>query len=96
MWPEFEKEKGYPRGSLDLQGGYVLMTPRDLCAYKLSCTEQDALEAKFVDNPDVNTHTVFHWAHLRLPSEQITRLQWKEQEHYFNMRRTDHNIKVCE
>jgi hypothetical protein len=97
MWPDFERERGNPRGSIDLTNGYLLLGPRDTTLYHLSVSEQTAVDQAFPDDQnieDVENRTVYRWARLKLPTEQVARSSWKEEDRCSDMSRTDRNVKV--
>lgn len=97
MWPDLEPKKGNPRGSTDLGGGYLLLGPKDTTSYYPTISEQRTLEDFFhgdQNTEDVDQISVYRWARLKIPTEQIARSRWKEEERCSDMSRTDRNIKV--
>ena len=98
MWPSFEKIKGNPRGSIDLHDGYLLLGPKeDAGPHHISQIEETALDvfcSGRQDSGDVDRKSVYRWARLKLPTEQIARSRWRELERCSDMARTDRNIKV--
>ena len=99
MWPEFEKTKGDPSGSMDLGDGYLLLGPKDTTLYCVSPVEQTALDGFFSSQPgadNINQQAIYRWGRLRVPTGQIARSRWKELERCSDMARTDRNIKVCD
>ena len=98
MWLDLQKAKGNPRGSKDLGNGYLLLGPKDVTLHQTSPAEQAALDAFFSGHPDaedINQQSVYWWGYLKIPTEQITRSQWKEVERCSDMAQTDRNVKVC-
>ena len=96
MWPDFEPEKENPRGSIELGDRYLLLGPKDTTLYRLSVSEQRAVEEVLGGQnvEDVNPESVYRWARLKISPEQIARSRWKEEERCSDMSRTDRNIKV--
>ena len=43
MWPDLDRSKGNPRGSIDIGDRYLLLGPKDKKPYDLTGTEQDML-----------------------------------------------------
>ena len=97
MWPDFEKTKGNPRGSIDLGGGYLLLGPKDTTLYCVSPTKRTSLDDFFsrLDADSIDRQAVYRWGRLRIPTGQIARSRWKELERCSDMAQTDRNIKVC-
>ena len=99
MWPEFEKMKGDPSGSMDLSNGYLLLGPKDTMLYCVSPVEQTVLDGFFSSQPgtdNINQQAIYRWGRLRVPTGQIARSRWKELERCSDMAQTDCNIKVCD
>ena len=98
MWPSFEKEKGNPRGSIDLHDGYLLLGPKDNAGpHYITPLEEAALETFCdgrQDSEGVDRKSIYRWGRLGLPTGQIARSRWKELERCSNMARTDRNVKV--
>jgi len=98
MWPSFEKIKGNPHGSIDLHDGYLLLGPKeDAGPHHISQIEETALDvfcSGRQDSGDIDRKSVYRWARLKLPTEQIARSRWRELERCSDMARTDRNIKV--
>jgi hypothetical protein len=98
MYPSFEKEKGDPRGSLDLGDGYLLLGPKeDAGPHYNTPSEEVALDtfcSLHPDSEDVDRRTIYRWGRLKLPTEQVSRSRWKELERCSDMARTDRNVKV--
>ena len=93
MWPDLERSKTNPRGSMDLGDDYLLLGPKDVSPHPLSHTEQTAL-GDFFGNLDIDQESVYRWGCLKIPTEQIARSRWKETEWCSDMACMDHNIKV--
>ena len=99
MFPDFEKTKGNPRGSIDLGDGYILLGPKDTTSFHLSPVEQEVLDKFFSGRPDaggIDRQTVYRWGNLKISTEQIARSRWKELERCSDMARTDRNVKVSD
>ena len=97
MWPDLERKKEDPRGSIDLGNGFLLLGPKDGKPYELSSTEQEALAnfySSLSDPEVVPRRSVYRWARLRLPTEQVARSYWKEVIRSSKSARTDRNLKV--
>ena len=97
MWPELEIPKGDPRGSKDLGDNYLLLGPKDTIRYFVSPSEGIAIETFFSDYvgaEGVDRRTIYRWARLRIPTDQIARSRWKELDRCSDMSRTDRNVKV--
>ena len=94
MWPDLERSKTNPRGSMDLGDDYLLLGPKDVSPHPLSHAEQTAL-GNFFGNLDIDRESVYRWGRLKIPTEQIARSRWKETERCSDMARMDRNIKVC-
>ena len=98
MWPEFDKPVHTPQGSKDLDGGYLLLGPKDTSHYILLPAEHIVITRFFSGYPDaedIDQQTVYRWGRLRIPTEQVARSRWKELERCSDMARTDRNVKVC-
>jgi len=93
MWPDLEKPKDNPRGSMELGDNYILLGPKDISPYRLSPPERTALD-QFFGNLDVDRQSVYRWGRLRIPTEQTARSRWKELERCSDMARADRIIKV--
>ena len=88
MYPDFEDQKGDPRGSKDLGNGYLLLGPKDTTLYHVSPAEQTTLDDFFSGQPgaeDIDQQTVYRWGRLKLPTEQVARSRWKELERCSDM-----------
>ena len=97
MYPDFEDQKGNPRGSKDLGNGYLLLGLKDTTLYHVSPAEQTMLDDFFsgqLGAEDINRRIIYRWRHLKLPTEQVARSRWKELQRCSDMARTDRNIKV--
>lgn len=98
MWPEFEIEKKEPRGSKDFGDGYQLLRPMDTVLYYLTDAEKMALDtfcSGQPDSEDVEQQSLYRWARLKLPFDQIARSRLKEVSRCTDMSRTDRHVKVC-
>lgn len=95
MWPELERVKKDPRGSINLGDGYTLLGPKDAKPYRLSPTENNAFAA-FSHTDGVRRRSVYRWARLKLPTGQPARSLWKEVIRTSSTARTDRNLKVRE
>jgi len=76
MWPAFQDKEKDPRGSNDIGDGYLLFRPKDTDLHHLSDAEQTALNNNFSGDPDYDDakqQSLYRWARLKLPSEQIAR-----------------------
>ena len=97
MWPEIEPERGELQGSLNLGQGYVLLPPKDSKPYRLSSTEQTALDTFYSGLPipeHTRTTSIYQWGRLDIPTEQTARSFWKEVDRTSSAARTDRNLKV--
>jgi len=97
MWPTFERAPKDPRGSIDISDGYLLLGPKDTDFYQLSDNEKTALDTFYSDLGSVTQRrSVYRWARLRIPTEQIARSYWKEVDRPSKKQRarTDRNVKV--
>jgi len=83
-----------PRGSKDLQDGYVLLRARDKHPERLQECEVYALE-RFLSMSNMDSVSVRRWARLRIPTGQICYSAWKEWQKPLEKRRTARNVKVC-
>lgn len=102
------EESTLPRGSMELEGGYVLLRardehPRDLSFFrKKKVVSKKAVKAitEFWKEyqPPNDEHKpvpkIARWAHLRLPNEQIARSRWKESKKPLEKVRMARNVKV--
>jgi hypothetical protein len=91
MWPDLERKKDDPRGSMDLGDNYLLLEPKDSSPCHLSPAEQTALDSYFIG---IDHQSIYRWGRLQIPTEQIARSKWKEMERCSDMARTDRNVKV--
>jgi hypothetical protein len=97
VWPAFERNPSDPRGSVDLDDGYLLLGPKEDSAHYISPTEEEALDtfcSHHQNGEDVDRRSIYRWGRLKLPTKQIARSRWKELERCSNMARTDRNVKV--
>ena len=100
MWPDLERAKENPMGSMDVGNGYLLLAPRDTGPCDLLPVERAALADFFSRHPDTdgadrrNMEGVYRWGRLRIPIGQVARSRWKELERCSNMARTDRNVKA--
>ena len=97
MWPEFEIQKENPRGCRDFGDGYWLLGPKDVDLYQLPDMEKTALDnfcSGEPDSEDLERQSLYRWARLRLPTDQIARSRLKEVKRCQDMSRTDCHVKV--
>ena len=87
-------EADLPRGSIDLEHGYVLLRARDKHLERLRERELDALRRFLPILSDMDSVSVRRWARLRIPTGQICYSAWKELMKPLERRRTARNIKV--
>ncbi|KAK6988454.1 hypothetical protein R3P38DRAFT_3443756, partial [Favolaschia claudopus] len=96
--PDLEPDDAkIPRGSVELEGGYVLLTAQDSCSREVRPCEEvvirEYLNLEFgSDVADSWGGSVVRWARLRLPNGQIARSLWKEQ--YMTQLRTARQVKI--
>jgi hypothetical protein len=97
MWPDLERTKKHPHGSIDMGQGFLLLGPKDDKPYLLSPVERDALAAFYSSLPDaepVPRRSVYRWGRLQIPNGQPARSYWKEVVRTSNGAWTDRNLKV--
>ena len=97
IWPELERSKEDPRGSINMGNGYLLLGPKDDKPYSLSPIEHTALTDFYstLQNQDLDPpRSVYRWGRLQIPTEQIARSYWKEVVRTSTAARTDRNLKV--
>ncbi|KAK6967044.1 hypothetical protein R3P38DRAFT_2589663, partial [Favolaschia claudopus] len=96
--PDLEPDDAkIPRGSVELEGGHVLLTAQDSCSREVRPCEEvvirEYLDLEFgSDVADSWGGSVVRWARLRLPNSQIARSLWKEQ--YMTQLRTARMVKI--
>ena len=76
MWPMFQPQEKDPRGSKDIGDRYKLLGPTDTTLHYLSDIEQAALHnfcSGDLTLEDMERRSVYRWARLKLPVEQISR-----------------------
>jgi hypothetical protein len=83
-----------PRGSRDLQDGYVMLRARDKYRQCLCECEADALRRFLPTLSDIESPSVRRWARLRIPTGQICYSAWKELLKPLENCRTARNVKV--
>ena len=54
MWPDLERTKGNPMGSMDVGNGYLLLAPRDTSRYDPLPVEQAAIEEFLASYPGID------------------------------------------
>lgn len=101
--PELAREVTiFPRGSIDIGRGYVLLCARDhepmLLQDILDPTAakviQDFWNINQTPSTRINDIVIARWARLRLPNGQIARSRWKESQKPLEKIRIARNIKV--
>lgn len=97
MIPDLDpEEKKLPRGSIDLQDGFVLLRARDEYRHQLG-GEKGRVLREFLEElngPTRGAVSVVRWARLRLPNGQIARSAWKEHRRPLHKVRMARNVKV--
>jgi hypothetical protein len=81
IWPELERPKNDPHGSIDIGVGYLLLGPKDTRPYTPSDVEQNALQDFYSSLPgpeSIPPRSIYRWGRLQIPTEQVTRSHWKE------------------
>ena len=91
--------KPWPHGSIDLEGGYVLLRARENRASLMTQSASIALERYFesVGQPLRGNNLGYccvRWARLRIPTGQIARSSWKENQKNIMNIRMSRNVKV--
>ncbi|KIK51956.1 hypothetical protein GYMLUDRAFT_64553 [Collybiopsis luxurians FD-317 M1] len=71
------KENHIPETARDLGDNYILLHPTAQTSQILDERESAAL-ARYLEEENIPTAHVVHWAHLCLPNGQITHLFWQE------------------
>ncbi len=100
MIPQLAKpEKGLPRGSIDLNEGFVLLRAMDTADRKTQDPERKAIVQFLRETTGVTTSEkavvkVRKWARLLLPNGQIARSAWKENLKPLERLRMSRNVKV--
>jgi hypothetical protein len=99
MIPTLEPDKDrLPRGSIDLNDGYVLLRAKQRTAALVTPMEAEATNTYLrnleFDTRDPANLKVTRWARLRLPNGQNARSLWKEQLQQPDRIRTSRNVKV--
>jgi hypothetical protein len=97
MYPELEREKKDPHGSIDIGNGFLLLGPKDQKPYRLASHEHDALVDFYSGLPNaepVPRRSVYRWARFQLPTGETTRSYWKEVVRCSKSARTDRNLEV--
>jgi hypothetical protein len=99
MIPTLEPDKDrLPRGSINLNDGFVLLRAKQRTAAIVTLMEADATNM-YLRNLEFETRDpanlkVTRWARLRLPNGQNARSLWKEQLQQPDRIRTSRNVKV--
>ena len=97
MWPDLERSKRDPRGSINMGNGYLLLGPKDEKPYRLSSAEHAAVATFYSSLPNLDStppRSVYRWGRLQIPTEQTARSYWKEVVRSSKAARTDRNVKV--
>lgn len=97
MYPELERKKKDPHGSINIGNGSLLLGPKDEKPYRLSSHEHDALVIFYSSLPSaepIPRQSVYRWARFQIPTGQIARSYWKEVVRSSKLARTDRNLKV--
>ncbi|KAA1466965.1 hypothetical protein DENSPDRAFT_766810, partial [Dentipellis sp. KUC8613] len=99
MIPELERDSSkFPRGSLDLGDGFVLLRAMDTMARPISPCQLPALQHYLQSIGFQTTQNfapaVVRWARLRLPNGQVARSAWKESLKPLSRLRIARNVKV--
>ena len=94
--PPHQLEPGHPRGSEDLDDGYVLLRARDRTPHTLVGPELAAIEHFAHEYTGINYEIprIVRWSRLRLPNGQIARSFWKEKMKPLDQLRNSRNVKV--
>lgn len=94
MIPDLDEDIGRPppRGSKDLDDGFLLLRARNVIPHTLRDCEANALRELYPSTlPNVAVH---RWARLRIPTGQNCYSAWKEKQKPLERRRTACNVKV--
>jgi hypothetical protein len=96
IWPDLERSKQDPRGSIDIGAGYILLGSTDTQPYELPVGEKTALNKFYSGIPDSGSAPgyIYRRGRLQIPTEQIARSYWKEVVRSSRTARTDRNLKV--
>ncbi|KAJ7513079.1 hypothetical protein B0H11DRAFT_1843533 [Mycena galericulata] len=99
MIPDLEpKENPFPRGSLDLGDGYVLLTAMDSAARQVNEFESTAIKSYLTAAgqvlEDTWTPLVVRWSRIRLPNGQVARSTWKESLKSIEQLRCARQVKI--
>jgi hypothetical protein len=81
--PELNEPKSlFPRGALDLHGGYVLLRAREPSPSLMTDSAAVALRSYYEGQGQpllsLDSYRVVRWARLRIPTGQVARSAWKE------------------
>jgi len=97
MWPNLERSKKDPHGSINMGNGYILLGPKDEKPHPLPPDEHTALITFFSglpNNSSVPPKSIYRWGRLQIPTGQFARSYWKEVDRSSRTARTDRNLKV--
>jgi hypothetical protein len=97
IWPDLDRSKNDPHGSIAFGNGFLLLGPKDTEPHDLTHPEQIAINNFYSSLPDpslIPPSSVYRWGRLRLPTEQTARSHWKEVIRSSRTARTDRNLKV--
>ncbi|KAJ7763531.1 hypothetical protein DFH07DRAFT_738770 [Mycena maculata] len=99
MIPDLEPpENPFPRGSIDLADGYVLLTAMDGSPRGVDEFEASAIKSYLQDvgqqMPDEWAPLVTRWSRVRLPNSQVARSAWKEILKPIEHLRAARNVKI--
>ena len=97
IWPDLDRSKNDPHGSINIGDGYLLLGPKDIRPHDLTLSEQTAVDNFYSGllSPDsIPPRSVYRWGRLQIPTEQIARSHWKEVTRSSRTARTDRNLKV--
>ncbi|KAJ7653464.1 hypothetical protein B0H17DRAFT_1147055 [Mycena rosella] len=97
MIPDLDPEdKKLPRGSIELEDGFVLLHAKDEYGHRIDGDEGRAIR-KFLEDrngPTPGSLSVVRWARLRIPNSQIARSLWKESRCPLDKIRIARNVKI--
>ncbi|KAH8087197.1 hypothetical protein BXZ70DRAFT_994729 [Cristinia sonorae] len=99
MIPGLEPDMNiFPRGSVDLRDGYVLLAAHDKWFRDIPAAHQRAIKMYLASQGDYwdicLPIQVKKWARLRLPNSQIARSAWKECQKPLESVRMSRNVKL--
>ncbi|KAJ7198398.1 hypothetical protein C8J57DRAFT_1545623 [Mycena rebaudengoi] len=99
MIPDLEPpENPFPRGSVDIGEGYVLLTATDTTSRPVNEAEGDAIKEYLLKSgqnyPEDWLPSVTRWSRVRLPNGQVARSAWKENIKPIEQLRCARNVKI--